>query len=120
MQNESANCHIFVTFGQFEIKHLVNLLNLQTGREKIVAVVGLSSHIVAGVVFILYLAEYLLDDVLKRDKSAGAAKLIHHYSDGFFLLHEDVHEFLGCHCLGHIGQGAYAVAPFLGIAEHLR
>ena len=81
MQDETANCHIFVTFGQFEIEHLVHFFYLKACREKIVAVVGLASHIVAGVVLVLYLAENLLDDILKGDKTACAAKLIHHDTD---------------------------------------
>ena len=107
MEDEAAKGHIFIAFRQVEREHLVDLLNLQSGREHVLVVGELLRHKVGVVVLILYLAGYLLHDVLQRHKTAGSAEFIDNDSQRALLLHQLFHELRGEHRLGHERNGAH-------------
>ena len=82
MEYESADGHVFVAFGESQVKHLVDFVYLQSGREQIFSVVELLGdikHFVL-VAFVRNFTHYLLDDVFERHDAAGTAKLVDHHA----------------------------------------
>ena len=119
VQNQSANGHILVAFGQVEVKLIVHLVNLEAGREHILVIGYLFGNIVRAVVLVFNIAKYLFNNILERDDATGATKLVDHYAQDFLLLQEDVHKLLRHHGFGHKGHGVDVVFPSVGVAEHL-
>ena len=45
MQYQSAQGHVVIALRQLQVEHLVHLVYLQSGRQQVVTLVGLLSHI---------------------------------------------------------------------------
>ena len=72
--------------------------------------------------FVLYLAEYFLYQVLQCDDAAGASELVHYYCYGAFLADERTQQFLGVHGLRYDGDVLDAMCPVVVARqpEHFR
>ena len=60
VQDEPADSHVFIAFRQVEVERFVHFVYLKTCREQVLIVAQLLCNIVCGIVFVFYIAEYLL------------------------------------------------------------
>ena len=99
MEDQSTEGHILIALGETEVELLVDLADLQPGREDKLMVGELLRHMVRAVVLVFDLSGDLLHDILEGDQSAGASELIDDNGQRALLLHELLHQARGEHGL---------------------
>ena len=93
---------VFIILGDGKSVSLVKILHLQACREYPLVVANLFFDQLLNIVFILNIAKYLLQDILQRDNSRRAAKLIYYDSNARLTLCEGLEHGLQRHGLGHV------------------
>ena len=69
---------------------------------------------------ILNIAENFFHQILQRNDACRTTKFVHHYSNRFFLLHEQFHQFVSRHRFGYNRHFLHVILPVCRIPEHFR